>query len=635
MNGLVERKIREVKKSIQKSVSNQRLSIMQWETFASRAANSINDLPLGIRDYDGDLQSLDIITPNRLRLGRNNDRSPTGEFRLSGNSSKIILQNQAIFDSWFELWLTSHVPGLIAKPKWFKSDTSLKKGDVVLFTKQDSPIRSNYQFGMVESVEIDRDEKVRKVKIQVLEFNISSSIFYQSFHVPVFTCLQIWHVAIRLNIINQLQTEADSNLCSNSPTLRQMWLDNFKMMKDLGEVRFKRAIVPEDALNTDIHTLDFGDSSKSLICTCIYARFQRKNGSFSCQLVFARTRTVPKGLSLPRAELLAALINTHTGEVVRRSFGTLHKSSLKFTDSQIALHWISNDEKPLKLWVRNRVVEINRFKSKEDWFYIPTNNMIADLGTRRGATIADVSQDSKWMNGMDWMRLPSTEFPIKSAQDLKVTDSDIKEIDKERTILVHHASITPDPIQLAKQRYQFSKYLIDPNHRRFSITVRILAYVIRFCKSFISKWKQKKTLIVQTSKPLILSNEEIIRAEKYFYQKGTMEVQHFLPKSKYDKISQVKDNILMYTGRILPTTQVSVVGRYTDTMKDLTSTTIYGSNPRQQLTNCLQHCFRSSLARSKHSALWHRNNSTTRFKEMLHHQWPKSHEKDQTLMSKM
>ncbi|XP_066933763.1 uncharacterized protein [Clytia hemisphaerica] len=355
--------------------------------------------------------------------------------------------------------------------------------------------------------------------------------------------------------------------------LRQMWLDNFKMMKDLGEVRFKRAIVPEDALNTDIHTLDFGDSSKSLICTCIYARFQRKNGSFSCQLVFARTRTVPKGLSLPRAELLAALINTHTGEVVRRSFGTLHKSSLKFTDSQIALHWISNDEKPLKLWVRNRVVEINRFKSKEDWFYIPTNNMIADLGTRRGATIADVSQDSKWMNGMDWMRLPSTEFPIKSAQDLKVTDSDIKEIDKERTILVHHASTTPDPIQLAKQRYQFSKYLIDPNHRRFSITVRILAYVIRFCKSFISKWKQKKTLIVQTSKPLILSNEEIIRAEKYFYQKGTMEVQHFLPKSKYDKISQVKDNILMYTGRILPTTQVSVVGRYTDTMKDLTSTT--------------------------------------------------------------
>ena len=115
---------------------------------------------------DGDLQSLDIITPNRLKLGRNNNRSPTGEFKLSDNSSKLIQQNQEIFDSWFELWLVSHVPGLIAKPKWFKSDIDLKKGDVVLFTKQDSPIRSNYQFGMIESIEVGRDNKVRKVRVR-------------------------------------------------------------------------------------------------------------------------------------------------------------------------------------------------------------------------------------------------------------------------------------------------------------------------------------------------------------------------------------------------------------------------------------------------------------------------------------
>ena len=352
--------------------------------------------------------------------------------------------------------------------------------------------------------------------------------------------------------------------------LRQVWLNNFEVMKDLGEVRFKRAIIPEDAVNTDIETLDFGDASKSLVCTCIYARFQRKNGEFSCQLVFARTRTVPKGLSLPRAELLAALINTHTGEVVRRSFGSICKSSLKFTDSQIALHWISNDEKPLKLWVRNRVVEINRFKTKKDWFYIQTNNMIADLGTRRGATIADVSKDSEWMNGMNWMKLPTSQFPIKSSDDLKVSDTDINEIDKERTILVHHAATMPDPIQLAQQRYQFSLYIIDPNRHRFSTVIRILAYVLRFCNNIISKYRHK---ITPEPKSLILDEKEIIQAEQYFYRKGTMEIQQFLPKSKYEKISQLKDNILMYTGRILPSQQVSVVGRYTDTMKDLSSTT--------------------------------------------------------------
>ena len=351
------------------------------------------------------------------------------------------------------------------------------------------------------------------------------------------------------------------------------WLNNFQTMKELGEVRFHRAIVPDDAVNTNIQTLDFGDASKSLVCTCIYARFLRKNGEFSCQLVFARTRTVPKNLSLPRAELLAALINTHTGEVVRRSFGALHKSSINFTDSQIALHWISNDDKPLKLWVRNRVVEINRFKTKKSWFYIQTNNMIADLGTRSGATIADVNKESQWMNGMDWMKLPESQFPMKSSDDLKVSESDIKEIDKERTIFVHQSSTMPDPLQLARQRYQFSQYLLDPNRHRFTVVIRILAYAFRFCYNLISRIKNKTS--TQHAQSHTLTEEEIARAEQYFFKRGTIEVQHFLPKSKYERISQLKDDVLMYTGRILPTKQVSVVGRFTDTMKDLSATTFF------------------------------------------------------------
>ena len=48
-------------------------------------------------------------------------------------------------------------------------------------------------------------------------------------------------------------------------------------------------------------------------------------------------------------------------EVVRRSFKNLHKEAFNFTDSQISLFWITNDQKPLKQWVRNRVIEIQRF----------------------------------------------------------------------------------------------------------------------------------------------------------------------------------------------------------------------------------------------------------------------------------
>ena len=135
-----------------------------------------------------------------------------------------------------------------------------------------------------------------------------------------------------------------------------IWLSNFEMTKDLSNIRFRRSIVPEDVASLDIQTLDFGDASKFMTCSCTYARLLRKTGDYSCQLVFARTRTVVKEVSsLPRAELMAALNNTHSGgEVVKSSFGKLHKSSIKLTDSQIALHWIDSDEKPLNEWVRSR-----------------------------------------------------------------------------------------------------------------------------------------------------------------------------------------------------------------------------------------------------------------------------------------
>ena len=59
--------------------------------------------------------------------------------------------------------------------------------------------------------------------------------------------------------------------------------------------------------------------------------------------------------------------------------------------SRTAIIWF-----PSQYRVRNRVVEINRFKTKKDWFYIQTISVaIAELGTRRGTTIVDVIEDSE------------------------------------------------------------------------------------------------------------------------------------------------------------------------------------------------------------------------------------------------
>ena len=91
-----------------------------------------------------------------------------------------------------------------------------------------------------------------------------------------------------------------------------MWVSNFEIMQDIGNLRFQRLVVSKNAVNLDINTVDAADLSNKMACIAIYARFLRRNGTCSCQLVFSRSKVVPDGLSQPRAELLAAALNAQT-----------------------------------------------------------------------------------------------------------------------------------------------------------------------------------------------------------------------------------------------------------------------------------------------------------------------------------
>ena len=148
--------------------------------------------------------------------------------------------------------------------------------------------------------------------------------------------------------------------------LRSVWVSHFEMMLEIGNLRFQRTVVPEDAVNLDINTIDASDASNKMVCVAIYAGFLRRNGTYFCQLVFSRSKVVPDGLSQPRTELVAATLNIHTGETVKRAFQDNRKGSVKLSDSQVTLHWINNQKKPLKEWVRNMVVEINILTQPKD-----------------------------------------------------------------------------------------------------------------------------------------------------------------------------------------------------------------------------------------------------------------------------
>ena len=100
-----------------------------------------------------------------------NERSPVVELLVTNNPSKFFTEKSDIFSCWFECWLTTHVPKLTHRPKWFNSDYHLQEGDLVLFLKKEGLLNETYQYGIVKPVEYGRDQKVRTVLVRYRNHN--------------------------------------------------------------------------------------------------------------------------------------------------------------------------------------------------------------------------------------------------------------------------------------------------------------------------------------------------------------------------------------------------------------------------------------------------------------------------------
>ena len=112
-NGKVERRIQHIRESLDKSCQNERLSVLQWETVSCEIANAVNNLPLALGNIVSNYQNTDFLTANKLKLGRNYEKSPVSPISITDNLSEIVKMNKRIFKTWLETWLVNQVSKLM------------------------------------------------------------------------------------------------------------------------------------------------------------------------------------------------------------------------------------------------------------------------------------------------------------------------------------------------------------------------------------------------------------------------------------------------------------------------------------------------------------------------------------------
>ena len=129
------------------------MTAVQWETLFAKLSSQIDDIPIAKTNSSNVRDSFwDLITPNRLKLGRNNFRNLQGPISITRGSGLIGLlnKNQQIQAFWYQL-LLDHIHHLIPRPsKWTKTDI-INIGDICLFTYKDSSIKTEWKIGKVLS----------------------------------------------------------------------------------------------------------------------------------------------------------------------------------------------------------------------------------------------------------------------------------------------------------------------------------------------------------------------------------------------------------------------------------------------------------------------------------------------------
>ncbi|XP_018403196.1 PREDICTED: uncharacterized protein LOC108780100 [Cyphomyrmex costatus] len=143
------------------------------------------------------------------------------------------------------------------------------------------------------------------------------------------------------------------------PNICTRWVAFKAQLGALNHLKIPRYIKPDAHQFVQVH--GFCDASERAFGAYIYIRTQFGCNEYHSELLCSKSRVAPlKAVSLPRLELSAALLLARLIAKVRESLDISNCQTYLWSDSTIALNWITSSSRRWSVFVANRVGEIQR-----------------------------------------------------------------------------------------------------------------------------------------------------------------------------------------------------------------------------------------------------------------------------------
>ena len=148
----------------------------------------------------------------------------------------------------------------------------------------------------------------------------------------------------------------------------------------------------------------FGDASQKGFGAVVYLKYwDPKEGIFKVSFVTAKSKVAPlKSITLPRLELLAALLTAKLVKFVIKALHLKDPTYYCWSDSKVTLSWIKGNPHDWKMFVANRVSAIQNLTPPENWYFCPGTENPADLITR-GLLVEKLLTNPLWLWGSPWL----------------------------------------------------------------------------------------------------------------------------------------------------------------------------------------------------------------------------------------
>ena len=135
---------------------------------------------------------LKLVSPNLLKIGRNNNRVLDGPIKLPKNPGDLLKKVEDSYSVFYNLWNTSMIPVFMKLNKWYSDGkVEIKKGDIVYFKKEDGALSNVWTVGKISEVEFSSDGKARRATV---EYRNSSEDHNRTTDRGVRSLIKLFHI---------------------------------------------------------------------------------------------------------------------------------------------------------------------------------------------------------------------------------------------------------------------------------------------------------------------------------------------------------------------------------------------------------------------------------------------------------